>query len=145
MSEWLEVIWTDNRSKPVKKLVCHYTEVGEVVNLPFPPEAVVREPVMAWHGGSVPRFYRKSLMKVGDHFEEEVNQGMRPCTVLAVDERTGRYLYEYEMPNGTTTLRTGEWKNGRYIMGGYSYKALPKYWRKLIEESGIEPIGKSQR
>jgi hypothetical protein len=44
--------------------------------------------------------------KDGNTFDENINQGGRWCRVTAVDEETGDYLYDYEMPNGRVFMRT---------------------------------------
>ena len=65
--------------------------------------------------------------KFGDFFQEHINQGLRDCQILAVDEKTGDYLYEYDMPAGKTFMRTR-------FRGSVSQKNLPKKWLKLMEE-----------
>lgn len=146
-AEWLDVCWTGSTpSNVVQRIVCHRTELTEVLNSPWPAMASAREPVVAWTGGCLEKvkFWRKCLARVGDTFEEEVNQGMRPCTILAVDPVSGRFLYEYTMPGGTTALRTGGWEKGKYTIGGYSYKSLPKFWRRLVEEAESEMAANPQ-
>src|SRR5512146_2297449 len=46
-----------------------------------------------------------ATLKVGQTIWADINQGTRPATVVARDAATGAYLYEYEMPAGTTALR----------------------------------------
>lgn len=73
-----------------------------------------------------------SLPNVGDYMEEHINQGMRPGTVVAVDAERGQYLWEYDMPNGTSALVLyGSGKHGRRTV---SYAALSDRWMRLIEE-----------
>lgn len=43
---WRVVEWTDANRRTVKELAFHESETQEVLNLPMPLEAVVREPVM---------------------------------------------------------------------------------------------------
>lgn len=138
-SQWREVRWTDENNREVKKLICHVDELPEVIASPFPKGAVVREPVYEFTGVSTtqPKFFRRCLVKVGDQFDEFINQGKRDCQVMAIDPETGRYLYEYDMPNGTTALRWSQWTNGVEKHGQVSYRALSKRWRKLIAEDGV--------
>ena len=108
------------------RLAFHESETEKVWNLPFPAGAVVLEPMMmltnlterySW-------FHKKWCpYQVGDVFYENINQGDRPCRVLAVDEESGNYLYDYEMPNGRVFHRI----NGRSV----NPKRLSKKWKAL--------------
>ena len=67
-------------------------------------------------------------MKAGDSFNELINQGQRECIVIAVDgSNPAQYLYEYEMPHGTSAVRN---EKGRPI----PYDSISLKWLKLIEE-----------
>lgn len=73
-------------------------------------------------------------MRAGEYFEEQINQGSRTCTVIAVDEASGNYLYEYEMPEGSTAIRN---QHGRPV----GYKDLSLHWLRLIEDQfGIDNL-----
>jgi hypothetical protein len=63
--------------------------------------------------------------KAGDCGMELINQGMRECTIVAV--LGDRYLYEYVMPNGTSTLRN---ERGKSV----SYSTLSQKWVQAIAE-----------
>ena len=87
------------------------------------------------------------------------NQGWRDATWLAT-LADGRQLYEYGMPNGTTTLielkdcpeckGTGKirgthrcsfwgcWATGYVVLRTIPYATLPVYWIKAIVEAGNE-------
>lgn len=123
------ITWSDGNRRPVLAIGFHVSDLEAVLRFPQPVTAAGRDPITEYTG--VERvlyfFNSKSPFKAGDTFDEEINQGQRECVVVAVDEKTGRYIYEYEMPNGTSALR---WENGRSI----SYKALSHHWRLLIEE-----------
>lgn len=127
---WRVVEWTDVNGRVVKELAFHESEQEQVVNLPFPPGAVVREPVMQLTNLARAKPYRwfrrqHDVLRVGEVFAENINQGDRLCRVLAVDEETGHILYDYEMPNGRVYHRI----SGRPV----SLKRLPAKWRKLLE------------
>ncbi len=64
-----------------------------------------------------------SRLKVGDTFEEYVNQAIRECLVLAVDGK-GRALYSYVMPRGKVFVRV----NGKPV------SKLNAKWRSLMED-----------
>ncbi len=120
MSRWREVIWTDENNREVKRLACHESELPHVLNMPFPPGAVVREPVYELTNiGPNTKFQCRFPYRVGDTFYDNINQGDRLCHVIAVDEPTGDYLYEYTMPAGRTFLRN---QNGKPV----SEKRIPK-------------------
>lgn len=109
---WRLVQWTDGHGRPVKNLICHDDELGRVLNLPFPPGAVARDPVTEFTGvnpsGPRPRYFRRMpWVAVGARFAENINQGDRDCEVVAVDEATGAYLYAYQMPGGREFMRRG--------------------------------------
>lgn len=126
---WRIIQWTDERGQIVKELSFHEGELAEVLSLPFPAGAVVREPIMMKTDFSKHCYWFRRKWcpyKPGDTFFENINQGDRLCKVLAVDEETGNYLYDYEMPRGRVSMR---------IMGKpVSEKALPKKWRRLRDE-----------
>jgi hypothetical protein len=106
LRRWREVVWTDENSREVKRLACHESELVCVMDMPFPPASVVREPVRKLTNiGSNTQFYCRFPYQVGDTFVENINQGDRHCVVVAVDEATGDYLYDYEMPGGKKFLR----------------------------------------
>src|SRR5208337_3029551 len=103
---WREIMWINERNREVSRMVFHVDELAEVLALPFPEGATAHEPVYefsAFNGGT--KFFRRCLVKTGDTFSEFINQGERDCLVLAVDPDTGRYLYEYVMPAGSSALR----------------------------------------
>jgi hypothetical protein len=82
---------------------------------------------LAWKEGTTP------LPQVGDVWEEDINQGARDGVVVAVDAERGQYLWEYEMPKGTTALVL----YGPAIKGGrrtVSYGSLSDRWLRMIEE-----------
>lgn len=58
-------------------------------------------------------------------FTEFINQGDRECVVIA--ENGTKFLYEYEMPNGTSCVRN---EKNRPI----PYLSLPAFWLRLIED-----------
>lgn len=64
-------------------------------------------------------------LKVGDTFQIDVNQGSRTACIVAI--LSDKFLYEYEMPNGTTCLRNHKDKP-------ISYRNLPDKWVKAISE-----------
>lgn len=69
-----------------------------------------------------------------DHFQVDVNQGMRDAYVLAVigDEA----LIEYEMPAGTTALwviRAGD--PDAHKIRNLSYRACPQKWLDAMDEA----------
>ena len=72
------------------------------------------------------------LPSVGDYWEEDINQGMRPGSVVAVDKERGQYLWEYEMPKGTSALVL----YGAGARRTVSYASLSDRWLRLIEEQG---------
>lgn len=126
---WRVIEWTNENGRTVRELAFHKEETQEVLDLPFPDDAVVREPIML-----LTDFFREykwfrrhrtswSELKYGDVFYENINQGDRACKVLAVDEN-GRVLYDYEMPRGRTFHRI----DGRPV----NIKRLPKKWRRLM-------------
>jgi hypothetical protein len=71
-----------------------------------------------------------------------VNQGIRVAECLA--ELDGQYLFEYEMPNGTTALRL--W-SGKFRWGWrrISYFDLPQKWIDKLIKDEITWIGTPQQ
>lgn len=143
MNPWRIVNWTDADYRIVKTVHCHESELEEVLNLPFPAKAVCRDPVMELTQFAMVHHWYKlrwrptkddpyaaslSPYAVGDVFEEDINQALRECVVLAVDEKTGQYLYIYDMPKGRSFLRV----NGKPI----SMNQLGKKWTRLLAENG---------
>jgi hypothetical protein len=125
MSRWREVIWTDENNKEVKRLACHESELDHVLNMPFPTGAVVREPVYELTNiNSATKFQCRYHYRVGDTFYDHINQGDRFCRVVAVDEESGDFMYEYEMPGGRTFLRN---QNGKPI----SEKRIPRKFAEV--------------
>lgn len=133
---WRLVRWTDENNKEVASLVFHVDELAEVIALPFPSGAVVREPIYECSVLAGARFFRRDLTKVGDPFVELINQGNRECEVVAIDPKTWRVLYEYEMPNGSSALRWYQWERGIMKTGQIPYSQLSKRWLDLIENEG---------
>jgi len=126
VSLWREIIWTDENNREVARLACHQSELEVVLNRPFPPGAVVREPVYELTSiGVNTRFACRFPVKIGDSFTDNINQGDRFCRVVAVDEGTGDYLYEYEMPAGRTFLRN---QYGKPV----SRRRVPKKFRDEV-------------
>ena len=120
MSKWREIVWTDENNREVGRLACHESELAYVLNKPYPPGAVVREPVYELTNiGPNTKFQCRYPYRVGDTFYDHINQGDRLCHVIAVDEKTGDYLYEYSMPAGRTFLRN---QNGKPV----SERRIPK-------------------
>lgn len=135
----------------VKVIGFHKSDLDKVLALPFPgtvnklqnnrlvevlPAAGSREPITAWTGTqSVDEWFGgKEPVEVGSVFITFINQGHRHCTVIAVDSETAEYLYEYEMPNGSSAIRR---QNGQTI----AYNALPLEWIRLIEQGyGIDSL-----
>jgi hypothetical protein len=136
---WRVIIWTDENNKEVSRMIFHVDETKEVLALPFPKGAVVREPIYehTFAGPVLPKFFRKCLVNVGDSFTEFINQGDRDCLVLAVDPDTGRYLYEYVMPAGTTALRWEQWDKGVLKHGQTPYAQLSRKWLQLIKDHSM--------
>lgn len=64
-------------------------------------------------------------MYPGQTFEEFINQSMRDCVVIA--ENGTKFLYEYEMPNGTSCIRNE-------LDKPVPYKRLSRFWLRLIED-----------
>lgn len=130
INNWCLVTWVDSCNKTVAQMGCHFDEICEVLDLPWLPGVAAREPIDAYTGTpvSVKWFRRRPPeYKVGDLFYEKINQAQRLCEVVAVDEKTGDYLYEYEMPAGGLYLRN---KNGRPV----SRNRLPRKWQSLLCE-----------
>lgn len=103
MNNWRLVTWTDEDANVVKRLACHVSELKQVLEIQ-PPGSVVREPVTILDNLQG-QFFCRYPYKVGDTFYEIINQGERLCVVISVDETTGNYLYEYEMPRGRKFIR----------------------------------------
>jgi hypothetical protein len=126
---WRRIIWTDENGRTVKELVCHEDELSEGVDLQFPPGAVVREPVYEYTGiphPSMVQFFRRNMIRVGDTFTDFINQGVRGCRVIAKNDETGQYIYDYEMPRGAVFMRN---QDGKPV----SRKRLPKWAREQID------------
>lgn len=71
-------------------------------------------------------------LKAGETFTIYVNQGERDAVIVAV--LGDRYLYEYEMPNGSTCLRN---EKDRPV----SYRAISDKWLDAIEEQyGVQNL-----
>jgi hypothetical protein len=130
VTPWRLVVWTDADNREVRRLGCHVDELPRVLDLPFPPRAVVREPVYAltaaWDAPAYFSRRRPCPFKVGDTFTEEINQGHRTCRVVAVNDRTGDYLYDYEMPGGRVFLRN---QSGRPVGRG----RVPQWAREWLD------------
>lgn len=129
VTPWRLFIWTDERDREVKRLVCHESELSEVADLPFPPGAVAREPVYEFTAMSALMpwdFYRKHPFEVGFRFTDFINQGDRPAMIVAKNDATGDFIYEYEMPGGRVFLRS---RGGRPV----SLKRLPAWAREQLE------------
>ena len=127
--KWLEVVWTDENCREVKRVACHVSELVRVLDMPLPPGAVVREPVRNLASiCSRTRFFGRFPYQVGDTFVENINQGDRDCVVVAVDDATGDYLYDYKMPAGKIFLRNN---NGKPV----SKKRIPKKFEKSFEKT----------
>lgn len=130
MNPWRLVSWSNETGRVVKELACHIDELGEVLQLPFPAGACCRDAVMELTNFLLHyQWFRRRWLpvKVGDYFQEVINQGTRDCQVVAVDEHMGHFLYEYEMPNGRTYLRD---HTGRPI----NRNRLSKRWQALLED-----------
>ena len=128
VSPWRLVCWTDENGREVKRVVCHESEVGAVMNLPFPPRAAVREPVYEQTNliGLMPfHFHGKHPFGVGFTFTDWVNQGDRGAQIVAKNDGTGDFIYEYEMPGGRVFLRD---RAGRPM----SRNRLPKWAKEQL-------------
>jgi len=128
MTNYRVITWTDERERPVKQMGFHVSDLESVLNLPFPKGAVSRDPITEFTGIPVelPFYQDKSpLMVYGTQFQEEINQGLRNCQVIAVDDATGEYLYDYEMPAGRTFIRNHK---------GKPVSKLSNRWKRIIEE-----------
>ncbi len=128
VSPWRLVCWTDEAGREVRRTVCHESEVGAVMDLPFPHRAVAREPVYEQTAlaGLVPwDFHRRHPFGVGFTFTDNVNQGDRPCAIVAANGDTGDFIYEYEMPGGRTFLRN---RRGRPV----SRNRLPAWAKEQL-------------
>jgi len=132
LPEWLRCTWSDENYRTIKTVNFHRSELDQVINLPMPAGAVVREQVVAITEFSKPLSWFKKRwvgLRVGEHFQEFINQGWRHATVLAIDD-IGNLLYEYEMPAGKVFMRIDE--------GGYHRPISPKQldknkkWQLLI-------------
>lgn len=161
---WYRVTWTDADCHEVLSLCCHSSELADVLNWWTEErwaEMVCREPVESiseerLRAGGL-KFWHKNPVKVGDEFEVQVNQGLRPCLVVAKDEETEVFLYNYEMPNGRLYYREAFWDAGQLrekVMSLNQLKASqwatvlpanPKEASKYSHEKstpGSRPIGK---
>lgn len=98
-----------------------------------PSAANMVDAALAWKEGTTP------LPHVGDSWEEDINQGMRVGSVVAVDVERGQYLWEYDMPKGTSALVLyGSGKTGRRTV---SYAGLSDRWLRLIIEQNSRGLG----
>lgn len=128
MNLWREVVWTDAQGREVKRLACHVSELPRVLDMPFPAGAVVREPVYELTNLTPTTvFHCRYPYRVGDTFTDFVNQGDRPAVVVAVDEATGDFLYEYEMPGGRVFLRN---QDARPV----SRARVPRKFREQLDD-----------
>jgi hypothetical protein len=78
-------------------------------------------------------------MKVMETFDVDVNQGMRDAQCVAVigDE----YLYEYEMPAGTSALRIGRDNQSTFRDRNVAYATIPFKWLLALEDQyGIDQL-----
>ena len=135
---WREVFWTDADCREVYRIACHESELGEVLDYyrdHTPEGAVCREPVKTLSRTTAKtKFFRRSMVALNEQSELYVNQGMRPASVVGIDEKTGKYLLEYEMPRGSTALRVCGWDKGQYREKSVSSKALSQRWQRLLGE-----------
>lgn len=126
---WRIIRWTDAEYRVVRQVCFHETELKQILSLPFPDNAACREPIQEMTSFD-PRsqFFRRRFYpaKVGDFFQEHINQGLRDCSVVAFDDSTGDYLYEYDMPGGRTFLRNSAGKP-------VSQKRISKRFLDLME------------
>lgn len=124
------ITWTDDHGRRVSELGFHVSDLDKVLNLPFPAGAVGRVPVTEYTGIPLELdFYDEKMpCREGDQFSEIINQNLRDCEVVAIDEQTGAYLYEYTMPNGRSYLRN---HHGNSVQR----KKLSAKWRRILNES----------
>jgi hypothetical protein len=128
MNNYRVITWTDENYREVSRMGFHVSDLKEVLALPFPKGAVCRDPITELTDlkPGMPFYDGKRPVYDGECFQEFINQGERDCQIIAVDESTGAYLYEYDMPGGRTFLR-----NHRGVP--VSRTKLSRRWHQLIE------------
>jgi hypothetical protein len=138
-----EFTFTDANGEIVERLVIHESERAEFLKAADDgkvewlanPAIVCRERGWPWGGHCVAgqRFWKRCpTVQEGDSWSEHINQGDRHGEVVAVDEERGQYLWEYEMPKGTTGLVLYGWKQGRRTRRVVSYNSLSDRWLRLL-------------
>ncbi len=148
--------FTDSSGSVVEQIVLHESERDEFfkaaedgkVDWLNNSEIVVRERGWPWNGNESSRlrfWCRCPSVKEGDYWPENINQGDRGGLVVAVDEEKGQYLWEYEMPAGTTGLVLYGWKRGERTRRVVSYNSLSDRWLGLLCDSTSQLIGNPQR
>jgi len=151
-----EFHFTDCHGEFVEKVVVHESERAEFfkaieqgkVDWLKNPAIVRHERGWPWNGRETPRlrFWRRCpAVQVGEWWSENINQGDRNGGVVAVDVERGQYLWEYEMPAGTTGLVLYGWKNGNRTRRVVSYNSLSDRWLGLIHEGGQEFTANPQK
>lgn len=78
------------------------------------------------------------ILQPGDTTTIWVNQGWRPCTVLA--RLVHELLVEYRMPNGTTALQVHSGLSVKSV----SYRGLATRWLQAVVDAGQTWDGSSQ-
>jgi len=133
---WRVIEWTGTRPYiQVDEIVFHESELEQIINLPFPQGAVVREPICEFTTFMRRRpvkFFKRHYcpFKAVDQFTDWVNQGDRDCMVVDVHQDTGWYLYDYIMPAGKKFFREAlGLGSGRPV----SPKHPPAKWREFFE------------
>ncbi len=138
-----EFTFTDATGAIVERLVIHESERGEFardveagkVEWLKNPAIVRHERGWPWNGleAAGTRFWKQCpTVKEGDWWQEHINQGHRDGQVVAVDVERGQYLWEYEMPKGTTGLVLYGWKRGIQTRRVVSYNSLSDRWLRLL-------------
>jgi hypothetical protein len=150
-----EFHFTDHHGHVVERLVIHESERGEFskaveqgkVEWLKNPSIVRHERGWPWSGRETLglRFWKQyPAVKEGDWWTENINQGDRDGQVVAVDIERGQYLWEYEMPKGTTGLVLYGWKQGNHTRRVVSYNSLSDRWLRLLKASTANLIGNPQ-
>lgn len=148
--------FTNCHGEVVEHVVLHESERGEFfkavqdgkVDWLKNPAIVRYERGWPWNGRESDglRFWKRCpTAKVGDCWSEHINQGHRDGCVVAVDEERGQWLWEYEMPAGTTGLVLYGWKDGNRTRRVVSYNSLSDRWLDLIHEGGQQFVGNPQK